>query len=118
VQEHPWESPRDSAIEGIRIQGIRDVGECAQEPRQQLLPRTNPAEWLRDPGDVDDAVRREHCVRRGHVPTIQALDPDALVLHHRLDRNARPPRRGERESRGRLRPLAPPPPDAGGLAYP
>ena len=81
--------------QGVSVDVMHGLA-TGQESRQQLLPRTHPADWIRDARDVDDAVRREHGVRRGYVPTIQTLDPDALVLHHGLDRHARPPRRGER----------------------
>ena len=40
-----------------------EVGEGTQEPRHELLPRTDAAEWLGDAGDVDDAVRRKHNLR-------------------------------------------------------
>jgi hypothetical protein len=36
-----------------------DIGKSLQDARNELLPRTDSAEWLGNAGDMDDAVRQK-----------------------------------------------------------
>jgi len=72
------------SVDELTLHRKVEVGERGQHASHQLFPGADAAERCRDARDVNDAVWRKRGVRRGDIPAVETVDPDALVVEQGL----------------------------------